>query len=119
MLAGREIGFGGGAVGLFRKALDSVGCALEAGKCGALPDVAVTGMWFGRLHSEQYEFAGCCNVRGAFDVFCKAFFVLHDMVGGHDRQNGVGVVFQRHECRDGNGRSCIAGDGLKNDRVRF
>ena len=76
-------------------------------------------MRFGRLHSEQYEFAGCCDFRGAFDAFGEALFVLHDVVGGHDRQNGVGVVLQRHERRDGNGRCRIAGDRLKNDGVRF
>ncbi len=105
-------------VGLLGEALDRVGAPLKPGSAAALLDVAVAGMRFRRLDAEQHEPAGRGDLGSAPDPLDEPRLVLHDVVGRHDREHGVGVVLERNERGDGDGRGGVAADRLEDDGAR-
>ena len=119
IVAVREVGFRGRAVGLLGRRLDGVGAAVEARRGGALPDVAVAGVRLGRLDAEQYEFACLRDLRrrGARPrrSFASSFTTWSD---GMTARMALGLSRSASERGDGDGRCGIAGDRLQHDGAR-
>ncbi len=100
-----EIALGGRGVGLLVEGIDAECGTGKAFERAALANVAVAGVGAVGLDAEQDELAGGGDDGGAADRLDELGFVADDVIGGHHREDCVGVLI------DG-------GDGGHRDRGR-
>lgn len=111
-----QVGTRGRRIGLLGEAVDAIGSGRTVDG-GTHAQIAVTGMGFGGLDSEQDEPSGGGDFGSAVDRVNEIGLVPDDMIGRHDDENGVTPLGDRRQGGNGDCWGGVAGNRFEYDRL--